>query len=556
MIPRLLLLTLAACSGGGAPAPTASPTAEGSAASGPRDMLVVAWLGDIGSLLYPVASTASDSELITAINYPTLDGTFEACEIQEKAAWATEWSFSEDGKTLSMTLRDGLTWEDGTPVTPADLELAYQLTADPAVASPRLQNIERLVPTARPRVIDSRHIAWEYTQAFDRPSMIAAATFPAVPSHKLADADRASLRGHPLSKQPLANGPWRLAAYEPNARIVLEPNPAFSGPADDRAKLARVVFRILPDYNTRLLELEAGKVDHMSSILVADADRLRTDHPEISLYRRGLRSYDYIVWNQKNPLFADVRVRTALATAVDIQGMIGKLLTSTSGEAYAKQATSPITPELCKSHNADITPITRDLDRARALMAEAGWTDTNQDGLLDKDGKPFTFTLATNAGNKRRADASVMVQAQLKELGVDVQLASEDANALAENLRKHDFEAVFFGWSAALFIDPSPVWTCPTPDHPVEFNYGSYCNPEVDALIQSGMATNDPAQANAAWREMQAKIYADQPYLFLWWMDEIVAVHSRFQHTEVNLLSTLGHLNHWEVPPDQVKYKR
>ena len=150
----------------------------------------------------------------------------------------------------------------------------------------------------------------------------------------------------------------------------------------------------------------------------------------------------------------------------------------------------------------------------------------------------------------------MLIQAQLKDVGVDVQLEQLESNTFFDNLRKREYEAALSGWAGALFVDPSPMWSCDKPGNPNEFNFTGYCNPEVDALIDQGLNTPNPKDAAPIWKDVQAKVYEDQPYLFLWWMDEIVGVHNRFENTTIDVLSTLNRLHEWEVPPDKVKYPR
>jgi peptide/nickel transport system substrate-binding protein len=215
-----------------------------------------------------------------------------------------------------------------------------------------------------------------------------------------------------------------------------------------------------------------------------------------------------------------------------------------------------ITPALCGVHNDDITPLAHNVEEAKALLGKAGWRDTNGDGVLDKGGQKFSFTLMTNTGNKRRADISVLFQDQMKQLGIEVNLERIEGNTMGDRLRKRDYQAYLYGWSAALFVDPSDAWSCETDATPRTFNFTNYCNADVDKLIAQGLQTPDPRDAAPIWREVQAKIYEDQPYLFLWWMDELVAVHERFDNYNINVLSNLHNLHEWSVPPEKVKYKR
>jgi len=293
----------------------------------------------------------------------------------------------------------------------------------------------------------------------------------------------------------------------------------------------------------------------MDGLRVKDADELRKSNPNIKLMRRGYRFLDYIAWNLNDPLFQDKRVRQAFAHAVDINRMIDKLLTSETGERYAKVAVSTITPELCAAHNNDIKPFAYNIERAKELLAEAGWTDTDGDGWVDKDGVTMEFTLVTNRENERRIEASVLAQESMKAIGVNMKLDQMEFNAMSEASRNKQFQAMLSGWSAGLSVDPSSIWHSDANGKSYPFNFTSYANPAVDVLIDRGLSTPNPADAAPIWNEMQALIYDDQPYLFLWWRDEIVGIDNRFENVQLNILSLFYRLNEWEVPPDKVKHK-
>ncbi len=569
LLALLAPFAMLACSGG-------SSSPEG-ATTGPQDTLVIAAQSDAKDMLYVVSQAASDSHIIGATNWAAVDSDFD-CKIKYKPQIAKEWTFSEDGKTLSLTLRDDLKWPDGTPVTAKDYKRTFDLVANPAVASPRMEHTRRMVEDARPKVIDDQHVEFHFTQAYDRDTMLAHASLPFVPAHLLETADVGSLRAHPLNATaPAANGPWRVATWEKNARLVLEPNPTFSGPESHKPKLRRVIFKVLPEYATRLVELENGSVDVMEAVLVSDADKIAKAHPDIRLHRRGWRSMDYVAWNaidpadykaaasktpdtekvdvttvKPHPIFGDRDVRRALANAIDVDKLIKDLLTSeATGEVYGRPSIGTLTPALCGVHNDNVQRVPYDPTVARARLAELGWTDSNGDGVLDKNGVPMRFSLMTNGGNARRAKAAIIVQANLKAIGVDAEIETIESNTFFERLRKRDYEAALSGWSAGLFVDPSAIW-----GEGSEFNFTSYRNPEVQALIEQGLSEPDAEKAKPIWMDLQAKIYDDQPYAFLYWMDEIVAVHSRFENTTVDVLSPYRNLEQWSVPADKVKYKQ
>jgi peptide/nickel transport system substrate-binding protein len=424
--------------------------------------------------------------------------------------------------------------------------------------------------------------------------MTAHTGIPPVPKHKLIDADRATLRGNPLVRAPLASGPFKIEKWLPNEKIVLVPNEAYTGPDEFRPNLSRIIFKILPEYATRLVELENGSTDVAEAILVADADRLRKEHPELTMRRRGWRSMDYVAWNRldfedykakkdaltesnkalreaakgeedaelvlpeldwatvaEHHIFGDLAVRKAFAKAVDVDGLMARLMTSETGEVYAKRSVSTITPALCDVHNNSITPIPFNVAEANADLEAAGWIDKDGDGIREKNGRDLAFTLMTNTGNARRAKAAIIMQAQLRTVGAMVEIETVESNTFFERLRKKDFESALAGWAAGLFVDMSTMWKS---GDQYEFNFPSYHSPEADALIDQALAEPDPEKNAVLWKTVQEMIYEDQPYMFLYWMDEIVGVHGRFESANVNVMSPFHEIWAWSVAPDQVKY--
>ncbi len=543
-----------------------------------NDTLVIAMQADISSLNPVTAQAASDHNVIDTMNRHLVRSGFD-CGLSFHPDLAESWEFNEDSTQLRMRLRTDALWSDGVPITARDVAFTYELVADDLVASPRRPNIERMVPESRVEILGDHELVFHFVSGYDQTTMLAhAGDVRLVPEHVLRDADRATLRGHAFSREPVVSGPWRIERWDPNDRLVIEPVQEWWGPSEQRPHLRRVIFKVLPEYATRIMELENGSSDMVVSLQVADADRIARQQPEIDIVRRGWRSTDYLAWNrfdaasysavlermgpaemdwgqvEPHPLFSEVEVRRALSMAIDVDKLIGDLLTSSeTGEVYGKRAVSTVSPEICAYHNADIEPLPHDPEKARRILAGQGWSDTDGDGVLDKAGVPFRFTLLTNSGNPRRAKASIIIQANLAAVGVDVQIEKLESNTFFSRLRKKDFEVALSGWSASTFVDMSSLWHS---GHHNAQNYTSYDNPEVDALIEQALSTPDPVAAQALWKEVQAKVYADQPYTFLYWRDEIVGLHERFSDAKVDFLYPYGDLETWWVPPDEVKYKR
>jgi len=567
----LLAILLSACD---APPPQPEPATPSPDA--PADTLVVAWADDVESLISVLPQTTADGEITWLINPMIADVGFD-CGLSFHPFAAESWAFSDDGLTLNVTLREGLTWSDGQPLTAKDVAFTYELAADPAVGSPRAAFVEHMDPAARPRVIDDHHLQFVFDHAYDHATMLAHAFgLELLPEHALRDADRTTLKGHAFNEQPVVYGPWRVADHNPGQTLTLEPNPAYTGPDDWKPKLRRVILKVLPEPATRTLEMKAGTVDMVTGLEPEDALALLEDRPDITLYRRGWRAMEYIGWNTidseryqalleaagdgprpdpslagPHPLLGDSAVRAALTQAFDIERAMGELLGS-GGELYGIQAVGTISPALCQHHASELTPLAFDPAASRAALAVAGWQDSDGDGVLDKDGRAFSLEILVSASNPRRERIALLAQDALRQVGVELRISTLDSNAYIQRAVAKDFDAMVGGWSADLFVDPTTQWRS-GPEQ--VYNFNSYANPGVDSLIERGLSEPDPAAAATIWRELQATIYRDQPYTFLWWVDEIVAVDGRFQDVAVHPSSPFYHLHQWWVPADKVEYE-
>ncbi len=555
MIPvRRALLVLAGLSvlGGlpgckrGATPPADDPAAPPAVPAEPEPggTLVVGYKADV-DVLNPVVSTTDLGLQLTEVLFPTLARTSFDCALGFQPRLAERWSFDEAGTTLTLQLRDDARWIDGEAVDASDVAFTLERIRDPATGSAFQPYLAQLRAEQPLEVLDPHAVAIHYDHRYDPTTMLSHALgFPLIPEHVLADVPPDRMRGAPFSSDPVGGGPFRVERHVRDQELVLVRN---DDPVGTHAPhLERIVIRVIPEYATRLLELQRGELDVMQGIQMEDLPRLQREHPEIRLHSRGLRKTDFVVWNLRDERFADVRVRRALAHAVDVDTLIEALLT-VGPERYGRRAVGTIPPVLCEQHHDGIEPLAHDRDRAAALLAEAGWRDTDGDGFVDRDGQRLGFTLLTNAGNARREQAQVILQQQLAAAGVDVRLETIDSNAFRQRLRDGEFDAALWGLFASLFVDPSNRWH----SGEAQDNWGGYANPEVDALIERGLATTDAAEATRCWHELQEVVYADQPYLFLYWRTDVVGVQRRVQGATPDVLGLFSGIEDWWIPASE-----
>ncbi len=454
-------------------------------------------------------------------------------DLNEKSEFQPEladsWERSEDFLTLTYHLRKDAAWSDGHPITAEDVKFTFDLAMDSTLASPQYALTEYIKEV---RVADPYTVVFKFSQPY--PFELFDTAGEILPKHLLENVDRKSLRSHEFGRNPLANGPFVVKEWKSQQYIELAPNEKYFG---GRPYLDRVIFKIIPDNNNLLTQLQTGEVDMAIGLSPADANRLKTSAANLDFHALSGRVYYYMEYNEKNPLFASRNVRQAMTMAMDRQKMIDALL-----YGYGKVCVGHVPPVISWAFNSELQPFPYDPQKSRELLAEEGWTDSDKDGWLDKNGEKFEFTIKTDAANQTKTDAAVVIQDYLRKIGVKVNVKPTEWTTLLKEVRQKDFQAFLGGWSTPPFVDPFPIFHSSATKL---FNYGSYSNSEVDRLIEEGGGEMDTEIAGKTWKQMQTLVYKDQPYTFLFWIDRIVAVNNRFENVTPISLSALYGIEKW-----------
>lgn len=464
------------------------------------------------------------------------DGLVEMAEnLKMEPRIARSWELAPDSLSITYHLKPWL-WEDGQPLTAHDVASSFALFKDERVASPRRGFFR---PVLRAVALDSATIRYEFERPQALPLM--RTTHSILPAHLTDQLDPARVRSWPLNTQPLASGPFRLESWVRNRQITLVANERYSGAP---VRLERVILRVIPEESARVIALETNEVDFLTSLPRTAARRLEATGKVRVETVQGRRFY-YLLWNFQDPRFSDPRVRKALSLALDRERMIETLLLG-----YGQPAGSPIPPVLWNHHD-ELAPDRRDLDRARKLLADAGWRDENGDGILDRDGAPFRFEILLRHGDPVREDGVMIIRENLREVGVAVDpRVLEHAGCLAK-IRAADFQAYFGQFNANLYGDPSGMVRSTAQD---EFNFGGYANPQVDSLLDQALVLSDREEALPYWLRLQEILHEDQPAAMLFYPQTLVGVSTRLQAVRPHLLSPLNNLAEWWIRPQDRRY--
>ncbi|MEK7337959.1 MAG: peptide-binding protein [candidate division NC10 bacterium] len=536
----LLAAALAGC-GGEAPSAEAPRTVTGPPAHG--DTIVEASIGDISGLIPNITSDGA-SHSVGSLIY---DGLVRADrDLSLTGELAESWEISKDERTITFHLKRGVRWHDGAPFTARDVEFTYRYMRDPKTPTAYAEDFLQVAST---EVVDPYTFRVRYEKPY-APALLSWALW-VLPAHLLEEPWRrgVDLRTTPQNRHPIGTGPFRFQEWKAQEKVVLLASPDYHR---GRPYLDRVLLRIIPDSATIFLELKARNVDMAG--LTPLQFRRQTDYPAFARfferYRYLSNSYAYLGFNLKDPRFADRRVRRALAHAIDRREIIEGVLLG-----LAQEAVGPYKPGTWW-YTDEVQTFPYDPDRAKELLREAGWRDRDGDGILERDGKPFRFTIRTNQGNSVRIQTAEIIQRRLKAIGIDVNIhVVEWAAFINTFIRKRDFEAIILGWGLGLDPDQYEIWHS-SKIGPDQLNHISYGNPEVDRLLESGRRTFNQERRKAIYREFQRVLAEDQPVVFLYVPDALTAVSSRIQGIEPAPAGLAWNFIRWYVPRELQRYTR
>ncbi|MDX8409426.1 MAG: peptide-binding protein [Mariprofundales bacterium] len=535
---------LAACSDSDAPQPSTASTVTGAvstAATAPSvgDRLVSASSADATNLIPMIAGDASSHEIAGQLYLPLLK--YDA-NLDLTGQLAASWQVAKNNLSIRFKLRPGVKWSDGVPFTSADCLFTLNLIQDAKTQSPYKADYARVASAETP---DPYTFVVHYHQTYS-PALASWAELAILPQHLFQGED---IMHTELSRHPTVSiGPYRLAQWVSQQSIRLTRNPDyFDGPV----WIAERLTRVIPDPATQFLELSAGHIDEMGLTpiqyqrLFPRNAKLKADYQR---YRYLGFGYTYLGFNLKRPLFADRRLRQAIAYAIDRQELVNGVMMG-----LGKVIATPYKPGTYWV-NKELKPRPFDPARARALLAEAGWQDSNGDGMLEKDGVPLTFTILTNNGNKQRADCATIIQQRLKAIGVVVKVQLVEWSAFIENfINKRQFDAVILGWSLSPEPDQYSIWHS-SQTGARQFNFLSYANDMVDTALVAATRTFDRAQRKRFYDQVQREIYNDVPVVFLYAPESTPAVHRRIQGIRPAPAGIGYNSEHWYVPSSLQKY--
>lgn len=429
---------------------------------------------------------------------------------------AESWEIAGDGKSATFTLREGITFHDGTPLNAEAVKFTFERLiqqGERSVLASMATNIETI------EAVDDRTVRFN----FKEPTTTLLSSL-ANPYAGIVSPQAVETLGEGFGQKPVGSGAFVLEKWEPGVAITLTKNPDYAwAPAvvenQGAPHLDQLVFKIIPDVSQQVTALQAGEVDVLFVNQTSHVSRLQQD-PNVELVETTLNSLIYLGFNLKNPPFDDVLVRQALSHAVNKEELVQIGLGGIGTPAFAPLA--PTLPGFDPALKED--ELGFDLEKTKALLTEAGYTQAG-DGTWSKDGQPLTATLLTSTRPPNQALATVL-QSQLAAAGVTVEIQMLDSAAAQEAAGQGNFDLLLwrYDWNDA---DVLRVYLSSSRIGRTNRNY--YSNPEVDALLDQAVAEMDEAQRNALYLEAQKLILADAPWQPLYTPKDYMAIRKNVE---------------------------
>jgi peptide/nickel transport system substrate-binding protein len=444
--------------------------------------------------LDPRVGTDGQSERIYELIFDSLLRRDEHFNVQP--GLAERWE-TPDPLTYVFHLRNGVRFHDGRPLTSRDVKWTFDSLLQGKIPSTKSATYKYVSSVEAP---DVSTVVFRLKEPFATlPWNVSEGAIGIVPFGS----------GTEISANPMGSGPFRFVSAAQDQDVVVARNESYW---DEKPKLSAVRFLVVPDETTRALELRKGSADIASNAFSADVAAVLAQDKNLEVLRAPGTIYSYAAFNLRDPILQDVRVRQAVAYAIDRKPLIESLWRN------QVRAADSILPPQSWAYSSDVPHYEHDPAKAAQLLDAAGYPLTN--------GTRFHLTMKTSTDATTRLMAAVLQQ-QLAESGIALEIRSFESATFQADVAKGAFQFYSLRWIGGN-QDPDMFEAV---FHSSKFppngaNRGHYSNPRADALIDEGRRTLDPARRKAIYAELQTILATDLPYIHLWYLDNVV-VHTR-----------------------------
>lgn len=477
------------------PAPAAATPAPAEGKYGGE--MIVTGHHEIASLHPDDAGPTVHWVIVTQIH----NGMIELDEnYQIELVLAESYDVAEDGMTYTFKLRDGVKFHDGEILDSADVKHTFEWYMNPdnaAVNATLYRNIDRV------ETPDNLTVVIRMKEPY-APFLVDTATTFILPEHYHGKVGKEGYASKPIGTGPFKLKEWRAAEF-----TTVE---AFEDHFRGRPYLDLFTEKIVPEASVRAIMLETGEADSAVWPLVTEDNLRFAEDPNYTVFRTQSAAVNHFPLNNEHPILSEKAVRQAMMHAIDRQKVIDDIFLGT-----AVVATSNLSPALKDWYEANVKQYPYDPELAKQILEEAGWVDTDGDGIREKNGVKLSFTCTTITGDQARRPEAEVVQQYLRAVGIDMQLAEAPTATILEKLRAGEMDASLFNWTyGGGNGDPDASDTLRSD---AVNNFSHYKNPRMDELLDSGVREVDPQKRKEIYSEVQKLVAEDVPFLYMMFWD-------------------------------------
>jgi peptide/nickel transport system substrate-binding protein len=450
---------------------------------------------------------------------------------------ARSWT-RRDSVTLAFELDPRARWHDGAPVTSRDVVFTMSRARNPAI-SPRVAKLLRYITGVEAE--GDRTVVFRFARVYAEQLYDATFHTAMLPAHLLAGLPPDGLARSAYASHPVGNGPYRWVRRVPGQFVELAANDQFFL---GRPAIQKLIVRVAKDADARLNMVLSGEADAMDNLTSPTTNAARVAaRSDLRLITVPAPSIGYLLYNQRapddsarpHPILSDLEVRRALTLALDRQVLVKAVL----GQ-YGEVPYGPTSTLLWIRHGAP-RPTAQDRKTAQRLLQSRGWVDRDGDGVRERDGQPLALRLLVPNTSAIRREMSLLIQQQLRQVGVMLDLVQVDAPTWMERRTAGKFDIDF----SASTQDPSPSgllqsWSCKGSS-----NVGRYCDPAVDSLLEGAILARDDARST--WHEVLRRIEADAPAAFIYSQTYAFVVNRRFRDVSIRPESSWSSVWQWKL---------
>ena len=505
----------------------------------PFGTLVIAVPGDADFLLPPVATTQLAAH-VTDRFFPRLAELREGLNTVDDSGFAPvvadRWE-RRDSLTIAFALDPRARWHDGTPITADDVVYSFGVYRDTLTASPYRINLQSIASVTRE---DSLTAVFRFHRAYPEQLYDATYHMRLIPKHALDTIPNDRLAASSFARDPAVGaGPFRFVRWESGSEITVEADTTWFRGAP---RLARIVWRIMPDVSAAVTALLAGEADAMEVIPLRDEIERVRGSAELRLIEYPSPFTAGVVFNQRRPLFAERELRRAIARAIDRETIVRSVF-----GPYGEVPTGS-TSRMVWIAQEPVRQLGYDTAAAAATLDSLGWR-RGADGMRRRGGRTLSFTLIVPSTSRIRQEVSVLLQEQLRRAGIELRIETIEYVLFERRTHTGSFEAAFFSRT----LDPSPAvlaqfWHSSAVNAD---NLGGYQSTAFDSLLAAATSARGRADALPLWRRALELLNEDAPAVHLYSLRNNAAIHTRLENVTIRPDSWLATVSAWSVAPDR-----